>query len=653
MEERERYLWQVFRECEDYKQAKEARILEVFRFVRALPDKDTVYRATLRHPYAFAAAEAQRSAIYPVLFSADPAVNLVDPNPGNFQRNQTAEKLLTGLIHNPLRTNFPLYYDRMLTDLIWFGFQAPYTFFRTREKMIGPRWVPRVLMDGTPATDVDGNPILEEEYEPVRVYHAPYFPYFDVWDIFLHPDGVRGFIRRDVSGYELRGQSLSSNPVYDPRRVARLIRSEYGRSRKTMQIENFTRGTESMRNRDLMAAEVGAEPLRHDEILNSDWAKDVLAKPFVLLNYDDDEHHGVYAVSSDGSGLMELSFFRGVNYDGSSQRMLVTSNQSPQEVYGTSVLDWSLDLLKLHSKFYQAAADITALTMNPMWLVSQQFRNSGQRIIVGPGAQVPVPSSISGNLEEHIKRLDMPVGAYQPMQFVDTIQRGLDMILAQGNFSRGQFEGGRKTAYETNLVAEGSQGRIEILLKKLNDQFIIPMVRKWLAMTAEHYTARDYVEMLGPEGAEYIPPSRQEIVRGLQYVPKGSTQSANQQVRAAQWPGFLKMLMETLPVMQVPHIHQAVKRAAEDMGLEAVSQVIPALTDPRMTEFQSMILQGLQTQQQYGGPGGGSPPRSPGQIFDVLRGGGGSSAPPGPADGGNPFGGGAGNGAAAQGGGFR
>lgn len=630
--DREDYLWRVFRECEDFRQQKEPRLLETFRFVRGLKDKNSFYRNNIRHPLAFSAAESQLASLAPILFSADPVAQIYDPNENNYPRNQITEKILTSFIKDPLRTNFSNAYLKILMDTVWFGYSAPWTYFRSRSKKFAGRFEPVRDPDGTPIMGEDGKPLTQEVKRVLRTYHAPWLVHNDVWDVFLHPDRERGFVRRDLSGHEIKAQALGSNPVFDPKRVMFMLGREAIKASKN-RGSGFHDGPESFVMRDLMAAEAGAEPLRHDSLEQAFWKDNVLAKPFVLLHYDDDNFHGTYAVAQDKSGLMELRFFDGVNYDGSSNRMLLVANQSPQDVYGTGLIEWHMDLFKLHSNFYAAAADGMALTVHPMWLVSQMFKMSGGQMSVGPGAEIPVPMT-RNKLEEHVTPLRMPNDAVASgLQWVDIMKRDLELGMGQGDPQRGIFSGGRKTAFETNVVAQGSQQRIELIQQRILNDFAVPLLRKWTAMMGDHYTARDYVRMLGPDGATYVPPATEELLNSLQYIPMGSLTAADTQLRAGRWPGILKTLMETLPFMQVPWMHEAVKRSLEDQGVDGVSRLIPGIQDPSMSELMekvAMINAGPTA------PGSGSQPkvRSPGDLIgaaggtvDRLRQDGGATAP--------------------------
>jgi hypothetical protein len=637
IEDREQYLWRVFQEAESFKSQKEAQILKVFRYIRGLRDPHTVYRKDFRHPYAFAAAESQKAVVAPVLFSADPMVQLVDPNQENQPRNQVSERLITATLSNPQVSNFPPGYLKTINDVVWFGFSHPWTYFRSESQKIGPRFVPRTLPDGSPVLDSRGNVVQDMEFEDHRIYHAPWLEHTDVWDSFLHPDGIRGFTRRDSTGYSLEAQSQGANPIYDPVRVRRMFLMEMSRSVKSMAEQgSFHRGTESMVDRDQMAAEVGVEPLRHDEILQSDWSKDVKARPYVLLHYDDGRHHGTYAVHSKGReggvGLMELRFFEGINYDGTSNRLQINAHESPQEIYGTSIIEWTLPLLDLQSEFYRAAADGAALSVHNPFLVSSLFDQSGGNLVLGPGAKIKVPQTLSGNLEEHVKPLSLPQGWFNSIQFADNIKNSMDSVWGQGEAVRGRAAGGRTTAREASIVAANSTARTEMLVKNVFNQFAAPYIRKVLSMISEHWTARDYVKILGPEGVNYIPPSRQEIIGSLQYVPQGSLTAADSELRAARWPAVFQTLVQVLPYMQLPWMHEAVKRSLEDQGLDGVSRLIPSLQDPQMSEYMAMV-QAAQ-QQQGGQPGQASPPRSPGDISGMLSQIGGAGAPPGPVDGG-------------------
>jgi hypothetical protein len=634
--EREEYLWEVFREAESFRQGREDGMIRVFRYLRDLADPDTPYRTRMRHPYAFSAAQTIKAMIYPVLFSADPAVQIIDPNPDNYDRNQIAEELLTGHLKNPLRTNFPVAFEKVCDDAIWFGWSAPWTWFRSETRVVGPRFEPR-LAGGTQFLDDIGNAVVDEVYEEVPVYHAPWLEPVDVWDTFLHPDGRRGFTRRDVTGYELLAQSSGANPMYDRERVLLMINREI-RAKTAKSVQKFGDGSASFMERDQLSMEAGAEPPRHSELESSRWEKDVLARPFVVLHYDDGNSHGTYAVASTG-GLMELRFFRGVNYDGSPNRLFCRTWQSPQELYGTSFFEVARDLLDFHSNIYRAAGDAAALQVHPVFVASQQFRMSGQQPVFGPGAIIYTPTTVRSP-DEHFKRLDTGMDFFQTFQLADNaVKRDLDLVFSQGDPQRGIFEGGRRTAYETSIVSAGAQGRIEVLVKKMFNEFVVPLCRKWLAMMSQHYTGRDYRRMLGSRAEDYSPPTITEIVSSLSYVPKGSITLSDTQTRRAQWPAIFDASLKSLPYMQIPHIRELFRRMLEDMGQEAVTRAIPSEGDPRFTEYQSRIMNAMSMGGGEGAASGApSPPRSPTDISGLLRSLGGATAPPGPAGQGIPNG---------------
>lgn len=627
-EERASYLWDVFRDCEAFKAPKEQEILETFRFLRNLKDEETPYKANLRHPYAFSAAQSIKARIWPVIFSADPVCQLVDPNPDNYERNQIAEKLLTAHVNNPLRTNFAAAWDRLLNDAVWFGWSASYTYFRSRTKIIGPRFRPKTF-NGEPVFEDDGRVLIEEIYRRLRTYHAPHLVHNDVWDFFLHPDGVQAFIRRDVTGYELLAQSEGANPIYDPSAVRAAIMQE-SRSERSRRTENFSEGSATMMDRDAMAAEVGAEPPRHSEIERARYDKDILSKPFVVMHYDNGESHGSFLVRSGGGGFRQLRWFNGVSYDGEPNWRMLTTYSSPQELYGTSLFSQHVDFLRLHSRFFQAGADAAALQVQPMFVGSQQMRNMGTQPVFGPGGIIWTPH-VNRSLDEHFKRLEIGKDFWNSFQLVDQMQRGLDQAFHQGDPQRGLFAGGRKTAYETAEVSAGANAQIEVMYKRIGEQWAVPLFKKWLAMFTEHYTARDYVLMLGSKGADYIPPSTEEIISGMSYIPKGSLVNADSQMRASRWPAIAQTAMQLLPLMQIPHIREIFVRMVEDMGAEAISRLIPSEDDPRLSEYMANVQQAMASQQATGGPGGQpSPPRSPGDISGLLKEIGGGQAPPGP-----------------------
>lgn len=630
-EDRAKYLRQVWVECEEYFDQKANDLISVFNYIRGVKDQSTIYKTKLRHPYAFSVAQAIKSMIYPALFAADPVIQIIDPNPDNYPRNQILEELHTGHIKNPLRTNFPQAFEKVIDSLIWFGYSCPWTYFRSEEKRVGPRFEP-VSYGGSPAFDAEGRVVLEEVYEMLRVYHAPWLEDNDVWDTFRHPDNRRGFTRRDVTGYSLLAQSKGPNPIYDPEKVARIINREL-MSAKSKAAVNYHDGTGNMRDRDELAVQAGAEPPRHSELSRSNWAKDVLAKPFVLMHYDDGDQVGTYVVGSDDS-FEELRWNDGASYDGQSNAIMCRLRQNPQEIFGTSDFSVAKDMLDFQTDLYRAAADATALQVHPTFLASQQLRMSGQQPVFGPGAIIWTPT-VNRTLDEHFKRLEIGKDFLLTFQTGDTIvKRDLDQMFAVDDPQRGGFQGGRRTAYEAANTMQGVQGRTEVAVKKIFTDFVVPLVRKWTAMFTVHYSRRDYVKMLGStKGLEYVPPTLDEIVSGLQYVPKGSITLADSQTRRAQWPAITDSAVKLLPYMQVPHIWEMFKRMLEDMGQEAVSRLVPSPDDPRFTEYQAKIMAAMQQQASMGGGPGGSPspPKSPGDISGMLSSIGGGKAPPGPA----------------------
>lgn len=623
--QRESYLFEVFTEAERFRQPKEDKMVETFRYLRNLADQSSVFRTKLQHPYAFAAAQTLKAMIYPPLFAADPPIQLVDVNADNFPRNQLAERLLGAHILNPLRSNFSSAFERACDSAIWFGYAFTHTYFRSRYQEIGPRLSVRT-MAGEPVLDDDGMPVIDEVYRKLRTYHAPWLVDNDVWDSWMHADGNRVFLRRDVTGYELVAQSEGDNPIYDPQAVNRMIRTEMF-SKKTRSTQSFHPGTEHMIERDILSMEVGAEPPRHGELAAANYLHDALAKPYVIIHYDDGEHHGTFGVPTEGKRFLTLRWHRGMNYDGAPNWQKLQTWQSPQEIYGTSFFAVAEDLLKLTSNFYRGAGDAAALQVHPTFLGSGQMKMLGGPIVFGPGATIFTPQ-VNRSLEEHFKRLEIGKDFFSAFQLVQgVLKNDLDVLMSQDDPQRGIYSSGRHTAYETSVADKGSRNKVEVIIKKMHSGFVCPVVRKWMAMFTEHFGPRDFVLALGQEGASYIPPSIEEILTSLTYVPRGSITTADQQTRRAQWPGLFQAITSSLPFMQIPHVREAFERMMTDYGQEAVSRMIPS-SDGKMTQYQERINQALMASSSQGGSA--SPPRSPTDISDLTRRIGGGMAPPGP-----------------------
>jgi hypothetical protein len=623
VEQRERYLWQVYeREMKPFRATKEQNWLDCMKLVRGVDDKASLYRASLQHPYAFSAVEAIKAAIYPVLFSSDPVVQIIDPNQDNQERNRLSEKLLTGLVNNPQWTNFKTALDRIISDAIVFGFSSTWNYFKSQTVKAGPIFEAVELTDGTFASDEQGEILTQETYVPLRLYHAPWIEHISVFDTYLHPDGIRGFSIRDVSGHELLRQSQGMNPIYDFVKVNRMLVLEMSSSKsQSTEGGGFSSGEE---DRDALINEVGVETGRHEEMRGSLF-KDAADKTYEVFHYDDGIYSGSYARKS-GNGFFELRFFPGASADGMGNRISMVSNYTPGEVYGTSIVEQNLSLLIAQTRFYRAMLDGAALTVHPMWVVSETMRRRHPELSTGPGAIWQAPVTPGDRVENHVQRLDMPQAWMNSFQVVDGIQKGLDMSFALDNPQRGQFAGGRKTAFETNQVLQGSSRRIEMIHQRMVDQFAVPLFRKWLAMAKIHYTREDFTKILGPENVNYEPPELDEIVGTLSYMPKGSILASDTETRAARWPAILSMAVEHLPFMQFPHIHEMWKRALEDFGMDGVAHILPPKINPEATEYQQLVA--LSGAGQQGGIG--SPPASPGGFSDQLSAVGGETAPPGP-----------------------
>jgi hypothetical protein len=628
-EDREKGMPRLFEEMVDYRRDYEQDWVDVYQHVRMTASTSNVYRANFRHPYAFAALSAIHATLWPALLSGDPPFQIEDANEDNDERNRWTEKIIAKQLMNPDRSNFKQAWDRILWDANLFGTAVPWIYFKSQTRRIGPIWEPERTVDGDVAVDANGRPLLLETYRKQRVYHAPWTQHNDLWDCYRHPSSNRWNVIRRVTGRELLAQSEGANPIYDPQRVNRMLIEETKSVRQKMRSnDSFAEGDSYVRERDELAASVGAPPRYMSEYWSQLALEDVLGREYTIYHYADDQYTASYAVTA-GGRWMELRFFQGSGPDGTCPLVPLICHYSPQEVWGQSSLMLNKDLLELQDRFFQAAADGAALSVHPMWVQSQSFRSLNPELITGPGAVLTAPTS-GEPLNNHIDRLDMGAEFMKAFEFLAQIQGSLDDGFAQSDVTRGNYPTGRKTAFLTNQVAQASEGRMKMLHERISGMFGQRMVKKFMALNAMHLTRRDYRVYLGRHAANYTAPSIGEIIENLSCIPRGSLDAANTALRAQRWGEITQQLMNMLPYLKVRPVNEAFKKWCEDLGAESVSKVLPVPDDSVITEY-------MQAGMNQGGPNGAPPePGSPTDSEFLRReisGSFGGMAPPGPSDG--------------------
>lgn len=634
-QERERIMPALFDEAVRYRREsnRENNWLELYRMFRMVKDADSVHVANIRHPYVFSIVAAIQSALYPTFLSANPPFQIGDLNPANRDRNTMTEQIVAAQLQNPQRSNFRTAWDSLLQDVTIFGTAVPWINFRSEVRSVGPVFEPERLTDGTVVLGEDGRPNVVESYPQLRVYHGPHVTHIDNWDHYFHPDGNRSWAIRDTIGRELLHASQGGSPRYDANRVDRMLREEANRAKfDRLRGGEFSGGDVTLHERDELAMEAGAEPRRYrEDYISSIAVKDVMGRIYPLYHYTDDQFSATYAVTKAGKWF-ELRFIPAAGPDGTRNIIPLKAAPVPQEVYGLSVLEPHIDLFKLQERMYQAMADGAALTVNPMWIMSEAMRQSNPEMVTGPGHILNVPTFGNEDVQSHVRRLDMPQTWVNASQFLEYIQGDLDQSLGTSELMRGQMPQGRRAATLVQQVAAAAEGRLKMIHERLAVQFGVPLVRKFMALNAVHLDREDYITYLGPHKArQYAPPSLAEIVESLSYIPKGSLASADSAMRAARWPQVITTMTQALPFLQLKPVNESFRRWLEDMGMDDISRLMPEATDQIRTEFMNMV----------GGQGGSPPASENGNsptdtnfFADQMRASFGATAPPGPADGG-------------------
>jgi hypothetical protein len=630
-DEREEHLKIVRQECIEFRETKRDMWLKIHRVMRGIHDRNSPYRSKLMSTYLWSAIQSWMSVLEPLFFSTFPVFDLTTPRDEDDERNRVYEALLTHQVQ--AQPDFRAAWSSVLMESLVFGSSYPWTYWRTVNKKIGPFREPVLDTFGTPLIDpASGDFAVSESFENLRITHSPWLEHVDLWDSFIHPDGRRGFSRREVTGYELLQSSGGENPLYEPRRVERMLRA----AARSVQAKNpmattggmnFHFGDDDQIVEDELALEAGTEAGRRLHEWVAGIEKDVLAMKFPILHYDDGDFSGTYALNVD-KRLYELRFNEGASADGMPNRMAITPYSSPQEVFGVSVAETTFGLLHAHTRFLQLAIDGASLTVHPTWMVSEQFDQLVGEIFTGPGAINKVPTTGGEPMDNHLQRMDMPNSWVNAMQFRDSLRDELDQAWAQNEAVQGRFAGGRKTAQEVSSVLQFSQSRLELLADRIGHQFGSPLGKKWLCMNTVHMDREDMMDVVGLKAANIELLDLREVIKQAQTVFKGSVLASNSSSKLQQFQTLAQVYFNSLPMLHLPHVQEFMMRWFEIAGLEAVTKKFPA-PQPGMTAFDVMAMQ-AQSGSTPASPTGGGLPKTPTDVSGMASAAGGATAPPGP-----------------------
>lgn len=628
-EEREDYMPRLFEDMVQYRRdgGREQEWIEIHQIIRGSKDALSPHASQMRHPYAFAAAMAIHSVLFPTFLGADPPFQIEDPNPRVRERNKLTERIVASQLRSPWRSNFRMAWDPTLMDAVVFGTSIPWLMWESRHQQVGPIYERETTLDGQPMVDETGRPRIIETYQKFRTRFGPRLVHIDPWDSYIHPDGNRFIVIRDTTGHELLQQSQGDNPLYAPELVDRLLKAEVRNIARRQassgrRADTFSRGEVFLQDRDELAVSVGAAP-PHLHQMMAHAMRDVEGRSYPIYHYTDGEYTASY-VASDQGDWMELRFARAASIDGTPNVLPLRTNRSPQEHWGVSILQLNLPLLKVQDRFFQAAADGAALAANPMWAASQSMVNMNPAMVAGPGVVWKTPGAEP--IKNHVERLDMPTAWFQALQYLQHIQEGLSLGFAQSDVQQGRFPQGRRGAFLTQQVTRSSEARLRMLHERCAVQFGMPLIRKMVAMNSVFLKPSDYRLILGEELSRvYDPPTLREVIEGYSFVPRGSLESADTALRAQQWPGIIQTLIQALPFLRQPPVHETFRRWYEDLDIQNMERILP----PADGQIETQFLQLLRSAGD-GQPPPASPTAGVGEQIQAALGG---TAPPGPADG--------------------
>jgi hypothetical protein len=589
-EEREWYMREIRHEAQLLRRYHEPIWLDLYEEWRALNDPNSPYRNKVRSTYAFTAVMSQISMLEPLFFANDPICEIASKWEEEWPSNQAHEAIITKQIQS--RSNFRRIWAQILMESAVFGTSYPYCNWVHRLRTVGP--FPNIVSgEGLePLMGPDGTALSQTEYKQIQVYKGLELEYTSLWDTEMHPDGIRGFSIRHMTGYELERLSQGPNPLFDPSRVKRALRVAAeqigGGPKKDRDDLNFAWGDDQIIIRDQLAQLAGTTAGRRTlwPEIDSSLRKNVMAFPFPVFFYDDGEFSGAYLLNRD-SRMYELRFFQAISVDGTPNRLKLAPFVPSQEPYNTGLLEIGLGLLQARSRFLQLGLDGAELTVHPQWLVSDTYDRLNGNLMVGPGVVNVVPA-LGGKLEEHVARQDMPQSWVNAVQAkAQMMDPELDDLFAQDEHTKGQFPSGRHSAAAANLVGAANSARVELVGDRIDSQFARPLLRKMDVLNRAHFTKRDYEDYLGPIGARDVLEAfdPEKILRRNDYVFKGSVLTSNRSQLLARYPQMAESYLNALPLLSVPHVQEYYKRWFNDAGFDAITRLFPEADGQIRTDY--------------------------------------------------------------------
>ena len=627
-EEREEYMEHLRRLCVEHREPHEPRWIELFEEWRNIADWNSPYRNKVRSTYAFTAVLSQIALIEPLFFASDPVCDIASKWEEDHGDNRAHEQLLTKQIHS---FNFRKAWASATMEAAVFGASFPTFNFTQRMRRVGP--FPSTHGDGPPLFGPDGSVLASGEYRNLQVWKGPEMQSNSLWNTYIAPDGIRGMVLKDMTGYELVELSEGPHAIFDSQRVQRALRiakrEVEGGPSKSRDDMNFSFGDDSQVVRDQLA-----QLLDTDSGLRAEWEdvdtslrKNVMHFPFPVYFYDDGEFSGAYLLNKDGR-MYELRFFEACSIDGTPNRVPLYWTVGPgQDTYPPGLLEIAHGLLKSRTRTLQLAMDGMELTVHPQWMVSDTYDRLNGEVMAGPGAINVVPS-LGGKLEEHIKRMDLPQSWANAMNARGmVIDPELDDMFAMDDHTRGQFPSGRHTAAEANLVGMANSARVELVGSRIDAFFARPALRKMDLMNRAYMTSEDYRDALGDIGSQGVNMERdfEEVLKRNEYIFKGSVLTSTKNQMLMRYPQLVGQYLAALPMMQLPHVQELFKRWFQDAGMEAITRAFPPADGTIPTMFNQAS--------QGGGAMFPERPASPTDAMGALMAAeGGAGAPPPPSN---------------------
>ncbi len=619
VEDREKALTIVRRECVDHRKAtgREEVWRDIWTYYRGLLDEQSPYVNRHVSTYLWSAIHALIAMVEPMFFRTNPTFDLRCARLEDDEDLRLWEQLLWHQIN--FRSNVRWSLAKIMPEMFAFGSSFPMCLHRTEHKMV-PVHVP-----GGPGEEP------KQRHLRVRTQHGPSLIHFDLWNSFQHPDGRRGFSLEEVDGYTLTRRA--DEGTYDKQRVAqalvaaeRRIKSE--RTKKGVKVggkEDFVPGDDSLIQRDFLAMEAGTEAGDRLHAYLKGLVKDAWSQQFPVLHYADGDHYGAYLLDR-SSKLMELDWRVGSAPDGTSPRMALTPFPDSRTIYGLSMGELAMPHLKMHSRFGQLAMDAAELTVHPQFLVSQQYDQLIGELFTGPGAINVAPTMGGEDPKMHVQAQILPDKWRSALDYRGEIERDVDLLFAQGDFSKGEVSRGRRPATELNLIAQSGSQRIQLVADRISAQFGSPLGFKMLCMNSVNLTESDIVDVLGLKAAGKRMPKLEMIHRAMTVVFRGSVMASNQQIMLSRYTQIAPIFQAMLPYMPMAHANEFMRRLLETAEMETVSRQLPP-PDPKTATLMQMQLAAGASASGQGTP---SRPSSPTDITGLMQGQAGAQAPPPP-----------------------